>query len=169
MIGISIAAFKRRDWIGHGITYFFSWLAFWILLLNPPFGDFTNPTIQSVSVSPFHPGYTGTLSCQPLVSGAVTIKLNPPNTSAYVLFRASDNVGLASVQVEVTPNSQPAFVLNATPQIGSSRCANHTTETYPGGTYNVSFVFNASSYIVTIVARDRSGRIATDSFQIFHN
>ena len=168
MIGISIDAFKRRDWTGHGITYFFSWLAFWILLLNPPFGDFTNPTIQSVSVSPFHSGYTGPLSCLHLVAGAVTIKLNPPNTSAYVLFRASDNVGLASVQVEVTPNGQAAFVLNATPQTGSSRCANHTTETYPGGTYNVSFVFNASSYVVTIVARDRSGREATDSFQMFH-
>src|SRR5439155_1234315 len=76
---------------------------------------------------------------------------------------------LASVQVELTPNGQSAFVLNATPQTGPSRCANHTTETYPGGTYNVSFVFNASSYVVTIIARDRSGREATDSFQIFHS
>src|SRR6266705_2639430 len=99
LFGIKTDSFKRRDWTGHGITYFFSWLAFWIILLNPPFGDFTNPTIQSDSVSPFHPGYTGPLSCLPLASGAVTIKLNPPNTSAYVLFRASDNVGLASVQV----------------------------------------------------------------------
>src|SRR5207244_5996353 len=131
--------------------------------LNPPFGDFTNPTIQAVSVSPFHPGYTGTLSCLPLVAGAVTIKLNPPNTSAYVLFRASDNVGLASVQVEVTPNGQAAFVLNATPHTGSSRCANHTTETYPGGTYNVSFVFNASPYVAPIVGRARTGRAATAS------
>ena len=170
MIGISVDAFKRRDWTGHGITYFFSWLAFWILLLNPPFGDFTNPTIQAVSVSPFHPGYTGTLSCLPLVAGALTINLNAPkpNTSAYVLFRASDNVGLASVQVEVTPNGQAAFVLNATPQTGFSQCQNHTTEKYPGGTYNASFVVSVSSYVVTIIARDRSGREATDSFQIFH-
>src|SRR5712691_519409 len=171
LIGISIAAFKRRDWTSHGITYFFSWLAFWILLLNPPFGDFTNPSIQAVSVSPFQPGYAGDLSCLPLVAGAVTIPLNPPappNTSAYVLFRASDNVGLASVQVQVVPSGPPAFVLNATPQTGLSRCAGHTKESSPGGTYNVSFVFNASSYVVTIIARDRSGREATESFQIFH-
>ena len=169
MIGISIDAFKRRDWTGHGITYFFSWLAFWILLLNPPFGDFTNPTIQAVSVSPFYPGYTGDLSCLPLVAGAVTIKLNPPNTSAYILFRASDNVGLASVQVQVVPSGPAAFVLNATPQTGLNKCSGHTSEPYLGGTYNVSFVINASSYAVTIIARDRSGREATESFQIFHN
>src|SRR2546426_3934337 len=168
MIGISIDAFKRRDWTGHGITYFFSWLAFWILLLNPPFGDFTNPTIQAVSVSPFRAGYTGDLSCLPLVAGAVTIPLAPPNTSAYVLFRASDNVGLASVQVQLVPSGQPGFLLNATPQTGLSRCAGHRAESYPGGTYNVSFVFNASSYAVTIIARDRSGRESTEAFQIFH-
>src|SRR5205823_737550 len=82
-------------------------------------------------------------------AGALTSNLAPPDTSACVLFRASDNVGLASVQVEGAPHGQAAFVLNATPQTGSSRCAHHTTETYPGGTYNVSFVFNASSYVVT--------------------
>src|SRR5439155_471948 len=86
---------------------------------------------------------------------------------SFLLY--SVHPALASVQVELTPNGQSAFVLNATPQTGSSRCANHTTETYPGGTYNVSFVFNASSYVVTIIARDRSGREATDSFQIFHS
>src|SRR2546430_15829031 len=121
MIGISIDAFKRRDWTGHGITYFFSWLAFWIILLNPPFGDFTNPTFEPVSVSPFYPGNTATLSCLPLVAGAVTIKLNPPNTSACVLFRASDNVGLASVQVQVVPSGPATFVLNATPQTGLNK------------------------------------------------
>src|SRR5256712_10127734 len=89
MIGISIDAFKRRDWTGHGITYFFSSLAFRIILLNPPFGDFTNPTIQTVSVSPFHPGYTGPLSCLPLVTRAVTITLHPPHPSAYRLGRGS--------------------------------------------------------------------------------
>src|SRR5256885_16393076 len=65
MIGISIDAFKRRDWTGHGITYFFSWLAFWILLLNSPFGDFTNPTIQAGSLPPLHPRVPGPPSLPP--------------------------------------------------------------------------------------------------------
>ena len=95
-LGIAVKGFKRRDWTGHGITYFFSWLAFWILLLNPPFGDFTTPT----------------------------------------------------------------------PLFGLSRCRNHTSEVYPGGTYSVVFVFAASTYRVTIAARDPSGHTAAYTFDI---
>src|SRR6058998_1083592 len=67
LIGIKTDAFKRRDWIGNGITYFFSWLAFWIILLNPPFSDHTAPTIQAISVSAFTPPLTldRNLTCAP--------------------------------------------------------------------------------------------------------
>ena len=50
LVGVSVEAFKRRDWIGQGATYFFSWLAFWILLLNQPIADFTGPTIHGIAV-----------------------------------------------------------------------------------------------------------------------
>src|SRR5205809_2250485 len=168
MIGISIDAFKRRDWTGHGITYFFSWLAFWILLLNPPIGECTSPTILAISVSPVHTGYTGYLACLPLVGGAVTVPLTLGNASVYVLFRATDNVGLASLQVNVTPggSSQPPFEPTPTPLFGLSRCRNHTYEVYPGGTYSVVFVFAASTYRITIAARDPSGHTAAYTFDI---
>ncbi len=168
-LGISVKGFKRRDWTGHGITYFFSWLAFWILLLNPPFGDFTTPTIQAISVSPYHTGYTGGLSCLPLVGGAVFVPQNPPNDSVYVLFRATDNVGIASLQVNVTPvgSAQPPFELTPIPLSGLSRCRNHTSEPYPGGTYSVLFKFGpASTYRVIVAARDPSGHIAAYTFDI---
>ena len=168
-LGISVRAFKRKDWTGHGITYFFSWLAFWILLLNPPFGDFTTPTIQAISVSPSHAGYAGDLSCLPLVGGAVMLPLNAPNDSVYVLFRATDNVGLSSLEVNVTPvgGSQNPFTLTPNPVSGLSRCARHRSESYPGGTYNVSFIFAvASTYRVTIAGRDPSGHLATSTFDI---
>src|SRR3981189_3738290 len=29
IIGMGTAALKRGDWFGAGVTYFFSWLAFW--------------------------------------------------------------------------------------------------------------------------------------------
>src|SRR5437879_12664454 len=108
MIGISIDAFKRRDWTGHGITYFFSWLAFWIILLNPPFGHFTLPTVQGVSASPYTAGYIGDLPCVPPTSGTAALSMGT-NNSIYVLFRATDNVGLASLRVHVTPAAAPAF------------------------------------------------------------
>ena len=48
---VDISQYKRKDWIGHGTTFFFSWLAFWILLLNPPFADLTAPTFLAVTVN----------------------------------------------------------------------------------------------------------------------
>src|SRR2546430_17328224 len=106
MIGNNIDPSKRRDCPSHEITYFFSWFAFWILLLNPPFGDFTNPTIQAVSVSPLYPGYTVDKSCLHLVAGAVTIKMIPAITTTHIVFRASHNVSIDRVQFQVDPVSQ---------------------------------------------------------------
>jgi len=169
LIGINTDGFKRRDWVGHGITYFFSWLAFWILLLNPPFGDHTDPTVQSISVSPYHAGYLGNsshmLSCLPLLGGSVTAPM-VGNDSLYVLFRATDNVGLSDVSVEIAPGSQTPFSLKPTLVSGPDRCVRAASVTYPGGTYEASFFVNATSYTVTIRAIDTSGRQAGTAFQI---
>ncbi len=171
MLGIKVSGFKRRDWTTHGITYFFSWLAFWILLLNPPFGDFTPPTIQAISVSSYYDGYlqntSHTLSCLPVVSGSVSVPVNAPNNSWYILFRATDNVGLRSLKVSAVPQgSGQSLNLTPNPLSGRSRCAGHQAEQYPAGTYNVSFVPAVSAYIITIVAVDMSGLGAGDSFTI---
>src|SRR5207244_3862859 len=80
-------------------------LALWIILLNPPFSDHTDPTIQGISVSPYTPGYldniTHSLECA--APGSLPLSMNG-NTSIYILFRASDNVGLRSLVVQVAPN-----------------------------------------------------------------
>jgi len=167
LIGIKTDAFKRRDWIGHGFTYFFSWLAFWIILLNPPFSDHTDPTIQGISVSPYTPGYldniTHSLECA--APGSLPLSMNG-NTSIYILFRASDNVGLRSLVVQVAPNPGTPFVVTPTPVPGLNRCAGHRTESYLGGTYNATFPVAASAYAITILAVDTSGLSAAVGFQV---
>jgi hypothetical protein len=162
LIGIKTEAFKRRDWVGHGITYFFSWLAFWILLLNPPFSDHTDPTIQAISVSAYTPGYTGSLTCNSTLEAAAGLPLRG-NTSVLILFRATDNVGLASVRMDVVPAT---LVQGPSPVSGNNHCAGHRQENYPGGTFSGSFQANAFSYSVTIVAVDTSGRAATFGFTV---
>lgn len=168
LTGINIEPFKRRDWFSHGSVYFFSWLAFWILLLNPPFGDFTNPTIQAISVSPYRDGYNETLTCVGLTDGRAIIVMNPPNTSLYILFRASDNVGLTELNVQVTPVGQPSG-FSVTPYIQSgitSKCAGPAGP-YPGGTYNATIRGPlSSSYLVRISARDAKGLEAIVGFEI---
>ncbi|MGI0149797.1 MAG: hypothetical protein ACREDF_09745 [Thermoplasmata archaeon] len=163
LTGINIEPFKRKDWFSHGATYFFSWLAVWILLLNPPFGDFTNPTIQAISVSPSHIGYNGTLTCVGFTGGPVPIDLNSPNNSVYILFRASDNVGIADVSVQVSPLG---FVTPYLQSGNDSKCSGQPGK-YLGGTYNATFtVALASTYVVTISARDARGLDAVVGFEI---
>jgi len=173
ILGINISGFKRRDWTSHGFVYFFSWLAFWILLLNPPFGDFTPPSIQAVSVSPYYVGYltnaSHSLSCLPLVSGSVSVPFTGSNNSFYVLFRATDNVGLRSLSVSAVPQGTGQnLTLTPTLETGNSRCAGHRLEPYPAGTYNFSFVPAISAYSITIVAVDMSGLGSSESFTILH-
>jgi hypothetical protein len=93
--------------------------------------------------------------------------VNAPNNSWYILFRATDNVGLRSLKVSAVPQGSGQS-LNLTPNqlSGNSRCAGHQAEQYPAGTYNVSFVPAVSAYIITIVAVDMSGLGAGNSFTI---
>ena len=93
---VDTSEYKRKDWIGHGLTFFFSWLAFWILLLNPPFADLTNPVIIGVAVD----GIAG--QC------GQTFHRGPANTTASLFVRAGDNVGVTRVRaggVDLVPQS----------------------------------------------------------------
>jgi hypothetical protein len=163
LIGIDIKPFKRRDWAGHGVTYFFSWLAFWILFLNPPFGDFADPTIQGMSASPFHAGYAGKLLCVAPDGGTAKFRITPPNDTVLVLFRATDNVGLGNLSVAVVP-APPVVSLTPGPPPRNATCPGSTG--YPEGTYSVTFAPAGVPYTVTIVAVDRSGRQVAASFRI---
>lgn len=166
LFGIQTDAFKRRDWTSHGVTYFFAWLAFWILLLNPPFGDFTDPTVQGVSVSPYHTGYTGGLLCAVPVGGSVTVS-GAGNNSLYLLFRASDNVGLASIKVNVTQGGSSYDATYTTLSGLTNPCTGHGTEKLPSDAYGAIISITASVVSVAIIATDHVGRVAAVGFQIF--
>jgi len=47
---IETKGFQKRNWAGNIGTFFFTFLAVWILLMNTPFADFTNPVVGSVIV-----------------------------------------------------------------------------------------------------------------------
>lgn len=96
LLKVDISAYKRKDWIGHGATFFFSWLAFWILLLNPPFADLTNPVILGVAVDG--------ISLSPMCG-----QIFPEgNLTAVLTVRAGDNVGVTRVSagsIDLLPQS----------------------------------------------------------------
>lgn len=50
-LNIDIGHWGRREWIGTGFLFFFTWLAFFIIFVNPPFTDIAAPEVE-VMVSP---------------------------------------------------------------------------------------------------------------------
>ena len=91
LLKVDISEYKRKDWIGHGATFFFSWLAFWILLLNPPFADLTYPVILGV-----------TAQGQPVGCGA---QLRVVQTNVTLNVSAVDNVAVARVTATLSSGS----------------------------------------------------------------
>jgi hypothetical protein len=48
---IDLSKFTKKTWLGHGAWFFFTFLAFWILLVNPPFTDFAAPEVKNVKLA----------------------------------------------------------------------------------------------------------------------
>ena len=99
LLRVKSAAFKFRDWLGHSSTFFFSFLAFWILLMNQPFGDFTPPDVRTVGVN----GVA-------VRGGFATV--NASNWSATVITAdVGDNVGLEGVTLTVSGATPPTTAM----------------------------------------------------------
>ncbi len=169
VLGLPIHGFKRRDWMGHASIYFFSWLAFSIILLNAPFGDHTNPVVGSFEVGSFNPNgnltvpATNSTYCSPVANGATARPAIGSNQTLYILFRATDNVQVASVQAQVNN-------ANVTPlEVGgqASACTASPARTDLPGTYAIIVsVRGATTFIVTATAVDTSHLITTDTITV---
>ncbi len=170
MLGLPIHGFKRRDWASHAMVYFFSWLAFSILLLNAPFSDHTAPVISSFEVGSFSPAANATLPaanstvCRPVDLGGTAQPVRGGNTSLYIQFRVTDNVRVASIQVVVTTTSQENATYVDVSSLPSACTANPPTTNLPS-TYAVTQA-NANNYHVAVTAVDSSGLRTTVTIDI---
>ena len=45
-VKVDLSEFDWKNWVGSGAVYIFSWLAIFILVINPPFSDFVDPEIN---------------------------------------------------------------------------------------------------------------------------
>ena len=160
LTGIDTSKFKRKDWLGHGSIVFFSWLAFLILLLNPPFGDFTRPDITNVAVAPAANASVLALTCKdifPLPADNGNLARGG-NSTLYITFRATDNVAVASVSATVD-----AVTVNFTVAAGATnRCR---TGAYPGGTHEAFVPARAGLVTLAIRATDTAGNAWSLTFR----
>jgi len=84
--GINTSGFEKKDWLGQATTYFFTWLAIWVIMMNVPFADVTRPSL-TVYVN----GH--------LVSTGVDEEVN--QDWANVTAVATDNAGIMDVVISI--------------------------------------------------------------------
>lgn len=136
---VDLGKFERRDWVGFGGTFFFTWLAFWILLLNVPFTDLTPPTIAAV--------YVNGVQMSPGEQNPVRVGSSP----VYINATIFENVDLRSVQVTIPGQSTFDLAQN------------------PASPRSWSFLWSSpepSRTGIEIVATDLGGREARFSFDL---
>ncbi len=49
-LGIDTSDFGKKEYATNGFMFFFTWLAFWVILINPPFNDFTDPDLNELDI-----------------------------------------------------------------------------------------------------------------------
>jgi hypothetical protein len=91
---VDTSKFERRDWLGHGSTFFFSWLAFWILLLNAPFVDLTNPAISVTA-------FAGTTTVAMDANLVQPVGRAPANHSVIFNITILENVAVQEATIEI--------------------------------------------------------------------
>ncbi|MEK6984916.1 MAG: hypothetical protein AABX89_00845 [Candidatus Thermoplasmatota archaeon] len=77
-LGADIAHFKRREWMGVGFLFFFTWLSFFMVAINPPVTDVASPQV-----------FLDTVPAQQTGSDVVVEML------------ATDNAGIASADLRI--------------------------------------------------------------------
>ena len=77
---VDITQFGKKEWFGSIAFYFFTWLAIFIISINPPFYDASGPEINSVSV--------------PAIQEA--------GGSIAIVAKVTDNVGVDNVVINIS-------------------------------------------------------------------
>jgi len=136
---IETQGYTKRDWFGHGTTFFFAWLAIWVLLMNVPFADVTPPNLN-VSVE------DGTYS-----SASDSWHVNTAATKFNVTAIATDNAGIKDVRIVIGAGEAV--------EMGQEPNSNMWVYTVsPGSIW--------STVSVTVTAEDTSGHSVTVSLLV---
>ena len=109
---IDTKSFQRRTWAANIATFFFTFLAIWILSMNTPFTDYSNPVVSNVIVW-VDDGYsvrgleytldseTHTYTWTELNETSPAIIIAGSNQTINITAKVADNGRLSSVEIVV--------------------------------------------------------------------
>lgn len=120
LLKIDISTFQKKNWLGNIATFFFTFLAIWVLVLNVPISDHARPTVENVIVW-VSDGTTvkgmeyklittqGIYGWVPLNSSYTveTMISVSAGTTVNITAKVTDNGDLRSVTIQVTTSSEP--------------------------------------------------------------
>ena len=113
---VDVRAFKITHWLGAISTYFFLFLAVWVMLCNPPFNDFASPSITGVEVS-WDDGATW-VNVNASATGGMVIQMPSnatTNTTMIVQAQVTDNVELNVNTVTIQTGDGTPVLMNQSP------------------------------------------------------
>lgn len=138
-VGIDTTGYERKDWFGHGTTFFFAWLAIWVLLLNVPFADVTPPSLDVKVEGGVYDG------------SSASWKVNNTTTRFTVTAIATDNAGIRDV-----------WIVNYT----AARVRMNQQSGTDIWSYTLGFASGTSVASATVTAEDTSGHTVSASITI---
>jgi len=117
---VDIEKFEKKDWLGNGAMFFFTWLAVWVLILNMPFTDLTKPTIGVVYTDDCRDltvlNWTEQNMCTPIEN--VT-------RNVMIATRITDNSGIQRARIIFTVGFNEEFNLT---EVGDKGKYTHTIQ-----------------------------------------
>jgi hypothetical protein len=148
---IDVKALEKKTWAGNIAMCFLLALGIWIVLMNPPFSDYANPTLEDSRIM------------VQVESGNWTVVSNP-STDIYAgqnisfVVNATDMGGIESVEIDIhTQGEQGTFVAMNNPEDASYQYA--TTFDIGGN--------SSAVYYYVIKATDASGNTAQTNEVMF--
>lgn len=147
-LGADIAHFGKRDWLGTAFLFFFTWLAFFILAINPPISDFAAPRVD-LHASPALQQAGGTVAVDLFVEdntkvaghtfeltrggAAVPVQVSSPEPGHYRAVLSNASAG--AYQATATARDASGHAANAT--VAFTVAPNLLTVELPeGGTFD---------------------------------
>lgn len=165
---IDLSKFTRRTWLESGVWFFFTFLAVWILVINPPFVDYAAPEIrdirlavavQGVGIINYNLTYNYTISAYQWQTGKHNMSVASAlkfasinNTALSISARIADAGGISGTPtMTLTPNNPQA---KSMAYLGNDRYALSI------GRLDTSYLENGIIFTFSISAEDPSHNVA---------